>query len=403
MFNSLVSKLPVVSKVRQLYQKRQESPQNCESDQSQSCLTAALEYYYSYLAYVMSDKEIGRGISMHIRPDFFDSVAFLCTLAKQEDGKSVVKPCGSTFFIELPDEKDRDTYWPYFVTARHCIEWAEGENIWIRLNTVDKGFEDLLTKKNKWFIHDGADVAIIPFGNVDRGSDTKRITAISTNFFVSSQFRYAGPFTDLQPHFRLINPFAKEGGIPIQIGEYIYFIGLFTEEYGKKRNRPIVRRGIIARTPNEPITLKRDRDSKFDQLAYLVESFSWPGHSGSPVIWVWDGLIHGYYNPRKDQWAASRLNFIKVWEEEHRILPLGTVQGLLGLVSAHFGTPQKAEITGDIIDKEAGAIETELNTGIAAVTPSHYISELLFREDVVADRERVRKATEKNKHLPTMD
>jgi len=352
----------------------------------------------------MSDKDIGSKTSMHIRPEFFNSVGFLCTLVEGKDGGSIKKPCGSTFFIELPDEKDKDTYWPYFVTARHCIEWAKGENIWIRLNTVDKGFEDLLTKKDKWFIHDSADVAIIPFGKVDKGSDTKKITAISTDFFINSQFRYAGPFTDLQPHFRLVNPFANEGGIPIQIGEYIYFIGLFTEEYGKKRNRPVVRHGIIARTPDELVTLKRDEDNEFDQLAYLVESFSWPGHSGSPVIWTWDGLIHGYYNPKKDQWAASRLNFIKVWEEHHRILPLGTVQGVLGLVSAHFGKKEKAEITGGIIDKESGTIETELNTGIVAVTPAHYISELLFREDVVADRERVRKISEEqNKYLPTMD
>jgi len=191
---------------------------------------------------------------------------------------------------------------------------------------------------------------------------------------------------------------------PIQIGEYIYFIGLFTEEYGKTRNRPIVRYGIIARTPDEPIELSRDKeDNKFSEFAYLVESFSWPGHSGSPVIWIWDGIIHGYYNPKKDYWAATRTRFL-VWNERHHIMPFGTVQGFLGLVSAHFGTKEEAEITGDIVaDKKAGKIETRLNTGIAAVTPSHYIYELLFREDVVEDREERRKIIEKSNNLPTMD
>jgi hypothetical protein len=366
-------------------------------------LTAISEYYYSYLAYYLSEKELGKGISMHIRPEFFDSVAFLC-IQTEEDGRSIRKPCGSAFLIELPDEKDKDTYWPYFVTARHCIEGAEAEDIWIRLNRVDKGFEDLLTKRDKWITHDDADVAIIPLWNVAKGSATTKITAISTDYFVNSKYRYGGPWTDLQPHYTLENPFKEKGGCPIQIGEYIYFVGLFTEEYGKTRNRPIVRYGIIARTPDEPIELPRDKEgNKFSEFAYLVESFSWPGHSGSPVIWIWDGIIHGYYNPKKDNWAAWRTSPIAVWNERHKIMPFGTVQGVLGLVSAHFGKREKAEITGGIVDKEAGAIETELNTGIAAVTPAHYIYELLFRKDVVGNREEQRKIIEKSKHLPTMD
>jgi len=150
---------------------------------------------------------------MHIRPDFFNSVAFLC-IQTEEDGKSIRKPHGSTFLIDLPDEKNKNIYWPYFVTARHCIEDAETEDIWIRLNKKDIGFEDLLTKKDKWTTHHNADVAIIPLWSVDKSSAPLKITAISTNYFVDSKYHYNGPWTDIQPHHKLENPFVGKGGCP---------------------------------------------------------------------------------------------------------------------------------------------------------------------------------------------
>jgi hypothetical protein len=353
----------------------------------------------------MADKEIGREVSMRIRPEFQNSVAFLCVQEKDKTTSELVKkPHGTTFLIELQDEKDKSICWQYFVTARHCIELADAEDIWIRLNRKGTGFEDLLTKKNKWVMHLKADVAIIPAHSLDKRwqSIDLDMSPISTEFFVSSDCRYHGPFTDLFPHYKIANPFANKDGVAVQIGESIYFVGLFTEEYGKTRNRPVVRHGIISRTPDEPIELKRDDDNVFSQLAYLVESFSWPGHSGSPVIWIWDSMFLGYYNPKSASWFASRTTPL-VWKERLYISLPGSVQGFLGLVSSHYPIKEQAKITGNIVDRETGKIETELNTGIAVVTPAHYIYELLFDEDVVADRERVRKATEKNKHLPTMD
>lgn len=66
----------------------------------------------------------------------------------------------------------------------------------------------------------------------------------------------------------------------------------------------------------------------------------------------------------KSMWASRPLNIV----------------GFLGLVSAHFDIEKTAKGYSDIV--------TELNAGIAVITPAESIRELLFREDIVEDREK---------------
>lgn len=59
---------------------------------------------------------------------------------------------------------------------------------------------------------------------------------------------------------------------------------------------------------------------------------------------------------------------------------------LLGLVSAHFDIPQEATTTGDVL----GKVVTDVNAGMAVVTPAHFIRRLIDREDVREEAEEYR-------------
>jgi hypothetical protein len=265
-------------------------------------------------------------------------------------------------------------HWPYFVTARHCIENVPSDEIFVRINKKTQGFFDFKTRRDDWLIHESADVAILlatlsqdVFAQLDIG-------AIPIEYFVTNQYRYAGPWF---PTIVAANPFEKEGGWLINVGEEVYFLGLFIQETGLRRNLPIARYGMISRMPQEPIKMRRDDMTTFEQYAYLVECRSWGGHSGSPAIWVWPGIMG------KGQMT----------------LPMGIVQGLMGLVSAHYEIPVKARTRDDVLEE----IRTGVNAGMGIITPSHYITELLERHDVIEDRAQRRKEIQKQTDVPTMD
>lgn len=64
----------------------------------------------------------------------------------------------------------------------------------------------------------------------------------------------------------------------VGIGDEILMVGLFTKRHGFRRNIPIVRAGIIAAMPEEPI---EDEDTGNLYDAYLAEIRSIGGLSGS--------------------------------------------------------------------------------------------------------------------------
>jgi hypothetical protein len=65
------------------------------------------------------------------------------------------------------------------------------------------------------------------------------------------------------------------------IGSEVFVIGLFSLHEGLRRNLPIVRQGIIASMPNEPLW---DKDARMQFDAYLTEVLATKGMSGSPVL-----------------------------------------------------------------------------------------------------------------------
>jgi hypothetical protein len=263
---------------------------------------------------------------MRIPDNWKDSVCFLCT--KQSTG---AYHYGATaFFVSVPGEQDPSFEFIYIVTAKHCIENARQalSRLSLRLNRGDKAVfvEERSCLQDTWIFSDTADVALARFCGGE---------GFSINWI-----EYAGFLTEslLQQH-------------DIGIGDELYIPGLFTRRVGQERNIPILRSGMIAAMPEEPL-LHENTNEPYH--AYLIEVRSIGGLSGSPVF--------------VSTHAGTQISF-----KNHRFKQTYEYY-LLGLVRGHW----------DIIEHEA----EKTNAGIAIVTPIVEVRDLLFREDLVKERRR---------------
>lgn len=309
-------------------------------------------------------------MTYRIKDHDMNSVLLICT-DKEVAGKTRRVPEATAFFISIPDEKDSAQNWYYAVTARYVIQDSSSEDLYLRINMTSGKFEDILTKKEDWYNHDDADVAIIPLESLE----DLLISVIPTVSFIHADFRYKGP--PLSDEF-----VQKVGGVPVGVGDEIYYLGMFVQHLGEERNLPVARFGSISRMPKEIITLPRwGGTGSFETEAYLAESHAWAGHTGSPVFWTFPAA-------RKTKTLSGML------------AEIGHLSGLLGLVSGHFNNPEGAITQGDSLDK----IMTKLNAGMAIITPAEAIRQLLLREDLVSEREERRSTAEENDQPPlTLD
>ena len=151
----------------------------------------------------------------------------------------------------------------------------------------------------------------------------------------------------------------KEEGIGI--GDDLITVGLFAHRYGKQRNLPIVRSGIISSMPEEPLV---DENTGLPYHAYLTELRSIGGLSGSPVFYT-------------NQMAKTAF--------------------LLGMVRGHWDAKMQLSAT-DFDDYEV----RDINTGIAIVTPIQEVAKLLKRDDLVKERRAADKEWRK-RNAPKLD
>lgn len=304
---------------------------------------------------------------MRVDPAFLESVFFICV--DEDDGYR--RPGGSGFKVGVPSEPGMS--FVYLVTARHVIEMPEQSTLWVRFNRTDGGVFDLETQRDQWILSGTADVAAIRMDVPTLIREKVNDRRIHIDSFVDADYRYrtadmvGGAIID-RDHMTDIGP----DGIAVQTGDDLFVVGLFTQHYGKSRNIPLARFASISAMPTEPVRMKRFGGTYFEALAYLVECLSWGGISGSPVFWT-----------------APMLDVLE--------MPGGLVSvpaykiGLLGLLSGHFGIPQRAttiDSAGDVLDTE-DAISTELNAGIAVVTPASEIKELLMSSEFAEERDRL--------------
>jgi hypothetical protein len=298
---------------------------------------------------------------MEIPQDYLNGVAFVC-LTDAETGYRL--PVATAFLVGERDTAPGFENYSFssFVTARHVIENAPTDDIFLRVNHKDGAPIDILTKKVDWYLHLTTDIALVPLkGSWSIWQDTMMIPFPSEAFIIDQKF---------PPEL------ARRGdGKPFEVmlGSEIFYMSLFAALRHEPGMVPIARFGRISRLLQK-IWLKRydDPDDKtyFETDAYLAEALSWGGHSGSPAVLVIQ-------------------------------LPNGVqYTGLLGLVSAHFSIAAQARTSGDII----GQVEMDLNSGVAVIIPANYIKELLMSEELEELREQSRQATrEQLRRVPTMD
>ena len=235
----------------------------------------------------------------------------------------------------------------------------------MRVNTTAGTFKDIETTKSQWFVHKSADVAAIPLDY--RTEDALAFKSIELHWFVGADHKFRPEGPEFDKRLKQWAPY----GIPLAVGDQLFFTGLFVSSAGKDRNLPIARFGNISRMPEgDLIRLKTEARGEISVTAYLAESHSWGGHSGSPAFWHFE---YPEARPMLIDKEMVDVHTARRW-----------VRGFLGLVSAHFDISMRAT---DTKDQPLNDILTRLNAGIAVITPAENIRELLMKDpNVLKDR-----------------
>jgi hypothetical protein len=163
----------------------------------------------------------------------------------------------------------------------------------------------------------------------------------------------------------------------IGTGDEVFITGLFSLAKGNRRNMPIIRVGSIAMMPEDKIPTR-----DFGNIeAYLVETRSFGGVSGSPV-------------------------FVRPTIDTRRSIPgtPGTVVGgsrhfyLLGLMHGHW------EIDPDTINQvQIKGVDEGINLGVAIVVPAYKIAEVLNHPELMNMRKQKQDDWKKAQGLPKAD
>lgn len=272
--------------------------------------------------------------SMRVPDVIPDCVVFLCV--KEEDGR--VSYRGTAFQVAVRSEAaPEDRGWSYLVTARHNVfdSLDQYRQLYARLNAIS-GDAQLVELPRKWWMcpdDDASDVAVLRF---PPSEDESTLAPIPNTMFATKDVVQAQK---------------------IGIGEDVIVTGLFSEVAGRHRNLPVVRAGIIAAMPEEPL---QDLRSGLDYRAYMVELRSFGGLSGSPVFVRLD--------PNRAYGVGGNM----------------TRYYLLGLIRGHWDSYGPVKFP----DNE---IET-MNLGMGIVTPIDEVCRVLFQSSEVhwrRQRERV--------------
>jgi hypothetical protein len=260
---------------------------------------------------------------------------------------------GTGFFVSVRGTTDRSLLHIYLVTAKHVVEKSR-EYEGLHMRYTDMHTHQPVDRKivGDWKFHDdkSVDLAVVPFTVFrDTGDNALRIP-----------FPLAIPAAFLTPEKR------KE--FAVGIGDELSIVGLFKDRPGTSKNIPIVRTGNIAAMPDEPIY---DYKRKEDFDAYLVEVRSFRGLSGSPVF---VSLATGR---NEDGDLNERGYFL-----------------LLGIIRGHFEAAHRGSAEEEMM---------ALNTGIAYVTPSTYLADMIASKPLADARLTAEQQNLVSDSIQTMD
>lgn len=141
----------------------------------------------------------------------------------------------------------------YAASSRHVVEVAPV----LRLNTLDGRTDVVPLRSEDWEPHPTSDVAV---------------ALVEINFD-----RHASILTDIG---MVLTP-RELDVVDVGIGDDVNMVGRFINHEGVQTNHPTVRFGNISMMPGEPLAVG---GIAHPQEAYLIETRTIPGYSGSPVF-----------------------------------------------------------------------------------------------------------------------
>lgn len=249
---------------------------------------------------------------------------------------------GTGFFIGLDSEIVPGFLHVYLVTAKHCVARAERYGgLYVRLNT-HAGDSEFVHINTPWIKPEdpASDVAAIPWVPPQEKFVYKTIAA---DMFATPEV-------------------IKER--EIGIGDEVFITGLFVKRAGKNKNLPILRGGIIAAMPDEPL---KDKNTGLDYHAYIGEVRSIGGLSGSPVF-----VQLGPARPTKGKINLGQVHYF-----------------LLGLVRGHWDDDGKELIPLAAEDDDAASDRAAaINMGMAVFTPTEDLLKMLNSPEEKARRKK---------------
>jgi len=287
-------------------------------------------------------------ISDHVR----HTVAFI-GYPTEEPGKGGIDCVGTAFLL-------RHERFPYLVTVRHIAEFVGSDPFLIRVNRHGGGADNLPIDGAKWFYDADPtiDVAVMPFDVLSDREHFVRFVDDETESWWSNKARKYG----------------------MGIGDFCYTVGLFRVLAGNTRNLPVVHFGTIARTIEDeafPIKDWRDPSGKrtIQTKAYLVESQSLSGLSGSPVFVrasnhkVSDEILQENPGANIDDLGDA----VAMWKLH-----------LIGIWQGAWDAPP-----GEVLGIERGK-SIRVPVGMGVVVPIDYVHSILASEELTTMRNQPR-------------
>jgi hypothetical protein len=271
--------------------------------------------------------------------EWLDSVIYLYTSV--DAANKGVKSGGCGFIVGVKSESDPSFRHLYAVTNAHVVE--SGATV-IRFNTTDGDTDTLGLDKGDWRIHpDGDDIAVAP---IDVPRDVYRMNVIDREMC-----RAVHTINGLGP------------------GDEVFMLGRFIAHDGLQTNKPVARFGNIAMSISD---VKSQRGSVVP--AWLVESRSLAGMSGSPVFW---------FIPKQQEWPRK----VPVSDPVFASFFRGPM--LLGI---DFGHPPHYD---PVVDKTKRAERhpegwrVQSNSGFMTVAPIERLTAMLDSEEFAIERREI--------------
>lgn len=238
-------------------------------------------------------------------------------------------------------------YLMYAVTCRHVVEgFRDGKREVdpcpiIRVNSKRAGTTVIRRRETDWHFHATSDLAV---SLVEVSPSVHEALAIPADFCLSEN--------DVHDW-------------EIGIGDDVHMVGRFIRHDGKVTNRPSVRFGNISVMHAQPIQV---RGIRHPQDAFLVETRTIPGYSGSPVflqVSPWELLTAPEGSPRRSLGERNQLLF--------RLL--GVAGGWI------YGDPQRISF------KDRLHTTVEFDSGMMWCIPAWKLLELLNQDGPRRERD----------------